>query len=219
MPCIWVRRWAGAVLVLALGGLATTAPARAQPPAASRYASPSAVEAASRAAWEAGDRSTARRLFAIAAAYTELGRPYRYGGDGRRSVGIDCSSLVRYAYARAGLALPRTAREQARVGWPVARSLASLEDGDLVFFALPGGGVSHVGIAMGGSLFIHATSSGHQVTVSSLREPRWQRLWVAARRVAAGESGPVAAAAPRAVASGSDAPLVTPVPSHPAPRE
>ena len=60
-------------------------------------------------------------------------------GDG----GWDCSGLVQWAMAQAGVTLPRTSYDQFGVGTPVDR--ASIQAGDLVFFNADGPGASHVG--------------------------------------------------------------------------
>jgi cell wall-associated NlpC family hydrolase len=99
-----------------------------------------------------------------------VGRPYRYGGATPR--GFDCSGLVHYAHLRAGLVVPRTTRSQ----WRHARRVppGTLAPGDLLFFDLEGGKVSHVGIYVGGGRFIHAPSAGRTVTEASLRLPYWR---------------------------------------------
>ncbi|MGI8548638.1 MAG: C40 family peptidase [Gemmatimonadaceae bacterium] len=126
---------------------------------------------------------------AVAQAYRQRGRPYQYGGDGKSAAAVDCSAFVQWAFGRAGVRLPRTSREQSQVGLSVIRSVNALTDGDLLFFGNHGG-VSHVGIYIGGGSFIHSSSSLGGVSVSSLREPRWDRLWLSARRVANGEDNP-----------------------------
>ena len=80
---------------------------------------------------------------AVAAARTKLGAPYALGGVGPTS--WDCSGLTQWAFAQAGVTLPRTSFEQASAGVHVDR--AAVQAGDLVFFDANGPGASHVGIA------------------------------------------------------------------------
>jgi cell wall-associated NlpC family hydrolase len=89
-----------------------------------------------------------------------VGAPYRYGGASPR--GFDCSGLVVYSYASAGIAgLPRSAAGLERASRPVP--LAELEPGDLLFFELSGGKTSHVAMVVGDGAFVHAPSGGKRV--------------------------------------------------------
>ena len=97
---------------------------------------------------------------AVAVARRELGVPYVWGGESPS--GFDCSGLVQYVYARLGVELPRVAADQFGAGRHVSRS--ELEPGDLVFFDHLG----HVGIYIGGGMFIHAPHTGTVVQISSL---------------------------------------------------
>src|SRR5687768_3847598 len=74
------------------------------------------------------------------------GSPYRNGGADPG--GFDCSGFVRYVFDRHGVAVPRSVGEQYRAGRPVGPD--AVQPGDLVFFDTGGGGVSHVGIVIGG---------------------------------------------------------------------
>ncbi|HET9122622.1 MAG TPA: C40 family peptidase [Acidiferrobacteraceae bacterium] len=108
------------------------------------------------------------------------GRPYRYGGE-HPATGFDCSGLVHYSYARAGLNLPRTARALSHLGRPVSRY--HLLAGDLVFFYEHGLPYGHVGVYVGRGRFVHAPAPGQRVTDSSLENPYWGRHWAGARRL------------------------------------
>ncbi len=119
------------------------------------------------------------RTAVVEAATGAIGAPYRYGGEGPR--GFDCSGLVRYSYRAAGIHVPRTARRQLAAARPVAAS--RLRPGDLVFFRLAAGKVSHVGIFIGEGRFVHAPKSGRRVTVSRLDNPYWRRHLLAGARV------------------------------------
>jgi cell wall-associated NlpC family hydrolase len=107
-----------------------------------------------------------------------LGTPYRYGGTTRR--GIDCSALVKTAFAQCGYNLPRTAAQQAKVGAAVAP--AQLKAGDRLYFSASGSRIDHTGLYMGDGLFVHASGSGRQVMVSNLFTPRNWNIFVGARR-------------------------------------
>lgn len=114
----------------------------------------------------------------VSAARDTLGTPYRYGGDDPS--GFDCSGLVRYAHARAGLRVPRTVERQQAAATPVAAN--ALRPGDLLFFRLDGWKPSHVGIYVGGGRFIHAPSSGGRVRYDHLQERFWTRHFDSAGR-------------------------------------
>lgn len=108
-----------------------------------------------------------------------VGKPYVYGGNSPS--GFDCSGLVHYSYARAGVNVPRTTRSQINAGKAVPTH--SLRPGDLVFFDQEGRKFSHVGIYIGQGRFVHAPSSGKRVRVDRLDMRYWQKHFVAARRI------------------------------------
>jgi cell wall-associated NlpC family hydrolase len=114
----------------------------------------------------------------IDTATSVIGQPYRFGGSSPG--GFDCSGLVAYAAANAGIRVPRTAAEQMEFGEPVAR--AELLPGDLLFMHLSGKEL-HVAIALDRQLFVHAPSSGGRVRVDSLLAPPYAKGFIAARRV------------------------------------
>lgn len=114
----------------------------------------------------------------IGTARAMLGQPYRWGGAAPG--GFDCSGLVSFAAESAGVALPRTAREQLRAGMRVERP--ELAPGDLVFMRLARKQL-HVGIAIGGGRFIHAPAAGGQVRIDSLAAEPYSGGFIGARRV------------------------------------
>lgn len=112
-----------------------------------------------------------------------LGVPYVWGGETPK--GFDCSGFTKYVFAKNGIELPRTSRQQVQVGEQVATSLASLRTGDLLFFAENYSRVDHVAIYVGEGRIIHATSSGREVRYDDLRSQRgawFMEHMVAARR-------------------------------------
>jgi cell wall-associated NlpC family hydrolase len=112
-----------------------------------------------------------------------MGSPYRWGGSDTN--GFDCSGLIRYAYARHGVRLPRVSSDQLREGRAVALEVDSLLPGDILGFAgEPGGKATHVGLYVGGGQFLHSSPRG--VRLSSLGNPYWRRHFTAARRIVTG---------------------------------
>lgn len=111
-------------------------------------------------------------------AAAQIGRRYASGGETPRQ-GFDCSGLTSYVFAKSGLELPRSSREQFRHGQPVKRE--ELKKGDLVFFGKKG--VNHVGVYLEDGKFIHAASTAGSVKVGSLDDPVWDKLYAGARRI------------------------------------
>ena len=74
---------------------------------------------------------TAGQMTVVAAAESQLGVPYVFGGASP-SQGFDCSGLVQWAWRQAGVSIPRTTEVQ----WPALThvSLSALEPGDLLFY-------------------------------------------------------------------------------------
>jgi cell wall-associated NlpC family hydrolase len=112
------------------------------------------------------------------AADSWLGTPYRYGGRTRE--GIDCSALACRLLQEVGVSLPRTVRDQRRIGHEV--DLRRPEPGDLLFFRLGSGGVNQVGVALGDGRFAHASRS-RGVVVEELETAYYARRLTEARRV------------------------------------
>jgi cell wall-associated NlpC family hydrolase len=108
-----------------------------------------------------------------------LGAPYRFGGSTVR--GIDCSGFVAKIYQFFDVNLPRTAREQSRVGMNVDRD--NLDVGDLVFFNTRRA-FGHVGIYIGNNQFIHAAAGKkREVSISNLDEPYYNKRFIKAVRL------------------------------------
>ena len=106
------------------------------------------------------------------------GKPYRPGGNSPR--GFDCSGLVQYSYARVNMRLPRNTEGL----WSSSRAVPKTEirPGDLLFFHQEGKRNSHVGIYVGNNRFVHAPSSGKQVSTASLGDRYWNQHFAGARR-------------------------------------
>jgi cell wall-associated NlpC family hydrolase len=104
---------------------------------------------------------------AIETALAQVGDEYDYGSAGPDQ--FDCSGLTSYAYAAAGMALPRTSGSQAGLGRQVDRG--DLQPGDLVFFYRP---ISHVGLYIGNGMMVHARTSGKPVAVTTVDQPHFR---------------------------------------------
>jgi hypothetical protein len=106
--------------------------------------------------------------------------PYRFGGNTPDS-GFDCSGLIVYVYREAaGLALPRTVAQLARVGVHVP--LSAVRSGDLVLFDTRGR-YSHAGIYVGDGRFVHAPSTGGTVRLDGVAARYWRPRFSGVRRV------------------------------------
>ncbi|MEU6085926.1 NlpC/P60 family protein [Streptomyces sp. NPDC047085] len=128
------------------------------------------LPAAERAAYDRASRSgradlpglsgatapDARTAAALAAARSALGRPYVWGASGPS--GFDCSGLMQWSYAHAGIHLPRTSQEQRFAGRQVP--LSEARPGDLVVYRSD---ASHVGMYVGHGQVIHAPYPGAPV--------------------------------------------------------
>jgi peptidoglycan DL-endopeptidase CwlO len=100
----------------------------------------------------------------LRAAVSRVGMPYVWGAAGPTA--FDCSGLVQWSLAQAGVAMPRVAADQARTGpaVPVSR----LEPGDLLFYhtdPTAPGYISHVAIYLGQGLMIQAPEPGMDVQI------------------------------------------------------
>ena len=113
-----------------------------------------------------------------------MGMPYRWGDQGEQ--GFDCSGLIRYAFGKHGITLPRRSADQAREGAEVGRDLDALHAGDVLTFATSGNQITHVGLYLGNGRFIHSATSGVQISILSPDDPAgrwWFVRWVGARRI------------------------------------
>ncbi|WP_046505299.1 C40 family peptidase [Streptomyces odonnellii] len=104
---------------------------------------------------------------AFAAAQGKIGTPYVYGASGPSS--FDCSGLTSWAFAQAGVAIPRTSEAQANAGTRIGMS--QLQQGDLVIFY---GDLHHVGFYAGNGQVLHAPKPGASVRYESINNMPFQ---------------------------------------------
>ena len=112
---------------------------------------------------------------AAALAQQYLGVPYVWGGASPS--GFDCSGLVVYVYGQLGVSLPHYTGALWGSGAHVSRD--QLAPGDLVFFY----NLDHVGIYIGGGLFVHAPHTGDVVKISSLGDSWYSAAYDGAVRI------------------------------------
>ncbi|GGJ65119.1 C40 family peptidase [Streptomyces brasiliensis] len=105
---------------------------------------------------------------AFSAAQKAIGSPYVYGATGPSS--FDCSGLTSWAYAQAGVGIPRTSQAQAGAGTRIY-SQSDLRVGDLVLFY---GDLHHVGIYAGNGQVLHAPHTGATVRYESINNMPFQ---------------------------------------------
>ena len=127
--------------------------------------------------------TTKQAATAINAAKNMIGLPYSWGGgnasgaskgiccsprgrSGASITGFDCSGLTLYAYAKAGINLPRTAAQQYAASEPVKPG--KVRPGDLVFYGDSATNIHHVGIYIGGGWMIDAPRPGTKVRYSPM---------------------------------------------------
>jgi peptidoglycan DL-endopeptidase CwlO len=102
---------------------------------------------------------------AVAAAESQLGVPYVWGGE-TPGVGFDCSGLTQWAWAQAGVSLPRTAADQYDAITHI--SLDDLEPGDLLFWNDGTSSIQHVAMYVGGGEVIQAPETGETVSYAGI---------------------------------------------------
>lgn len=123
---------------------------------------------------------TTIRSDVVSYAKTFLGVPYVSGGSTPN--GFDCSGFTQYVFRHFGKSISRTTTGQAKNGTYVERD--NLKLGDIILFQNGGQtGIGHVGIYVGSGSFIHASSPGDVVKITSLSMEYYSKRYVTARRI------------------------------------
>jgi len=116
-----------------------------------------------------------------------LGRPYVWGATGPNK--FDCSGFTQKVFSKVGIRIPRNSRAQAKVGKYI--DFHNLKRGDMVFFETNKkrpGYITHVGIYLSEGKFIHASSGGKRVMISSLiKSNYYKHHFVLGRRIILGD--------------------------------
>jgi cell wall-associated NlpC family hydrolase len=113
----------------------------------------------------------------VKSALSLVGTPYRWGGSSPRR-GFDCCGFVMYVYSLNRISLPRTSGSQFLNGKYI--EMKDAKKGDLLFFNIPRGRISHVGIYIGDGKFVHAPVPGRRVRVERINEIYWQKYFFGA---------------------------------------
>lgn len=128
----------------------------------------------SRADNASSEKELRERLIVTAKKY--IGTIYRYGGMGNK--GFDCSGFVQFVYREIGINLPRSTPDQYEGGTKI--DMSEIKPGDLLFWRIYGRRVSHVGIYLGNSQFIHSPSFGKRVSITTMELPYWKMKFAGA---------------------------------------
>jgi cell wall-associated NlpC family hydrolase len=167
--------------------LAQAAPAVVPPPTRDVVPPPSGNQT------RAGHGNATAAQTAIDAAMAHRGMPYAWGGGGSAGpgpgqkpdlgvIGFDCSGLTQYAYAQAGISIPRNSRAQYSALPKVSSN--DLRPGDLVFWANDPSDpqtIHHVALYLGNGRVVQAPESGDVVKESGM----WWRGYAGAVRPSA----------------------------------
>lgn len=107
----------------------------------------------------------------------------RYLWAGVSAYGFDCSGFTYTIYRAHGIDIPRDSGPQATTGTSV--SAERLQQGDLLFFAKPGGvgSVHHVGMYIGGGRMIHAPNASESVSIVDWKTWDTNKEFSGARRI------------------------------------
>ena len=113
------------------------------------------------ASWAAKHAPNVQAGIAVEAALSRQGLPYVWAAIGPDS--FDCSGLMLWAWAQAGVEIPRNSAAQANALPRIP--LDQLQPGDLVTFYSP---VTHVGMYVGDGRVLHASMPGVPIKVVPL---------------------------------------------------
>lgn len=108
---------------------------------------------------------------------------YRYVYGGASPSGFDCSGFTSYVYKQFGYKLNRSASDQLDNGTPV--SMSELQPGDIVIFKKGNSSkrATHVGLYIGNSQFVHASTSKVGVIISKMSDAYYTTGFVGGRRI------------------------------------
>lgn len=113
--------------------------------------------------------------------YDWLGTKYKYAGNSKK--GIDCSGFVSEMYRDVYcIQLSGGSKDIFPLVTPVERT--DLQEGDILFFKIKKGQISHVGVYLGNNKFAHASVKAG-VIISDLDEDYYKRYFYKGGRLPA----------------------------------
>ena len=130
-------------------------------------------EAAELRIWAESIDIEPQRLIRFARSF--MGTPYLWGGTSTK--GVDCSGYAKLIYYYGGVIMTRDASAQFKYGEEVSieKPLESLAPGDLLYFGSARDGkknITHTGMYIGDTEFIHATAGPGMVIINSFDSTR-----------------------------------------------
>jgi cell wall-associated NlpC family hydrolase len=108
-------------------------------------------------------------------ARSQVGLKYKLGAKAPGKA-FDCSGLVQWLLSKFEVQVPRTSREQAKQGIPVAKDPSQLLPGDLLYFGR-GKAVTHIGIYVGDGKYVQAANRRQGVVETPLPTGRAASTW------------------------------------------
>ena len=117
----------------------------------------------------------------LATAYSQMGKPYRYGGTSPKT-GFDCAGYIQWVFGQHGIKTPRTSRSLLKAGVSVSKE--DIRPGDiLIYYRNRARRATHAGIYTGNGKFIHSPRTGDRIKESAAFDRYHQALFIQARRV------------------------------------
>ncbi len=117
----------------------------------------------------------------LATAFTQIGRPYKYGGTSPKT-GFDCAGFVQWVFSQHNIEVPRTTKGLITFGKQVKKE--DLRPGDLVFYwRNRSRSLRHVGIYTGNGLFLHSPQTGDVVKETEAFDSYRRSRFICARRI------------------------------------
>lgn len=111
--------------------------------------------------------------------YDWIGTKYKYSGDSKK--GVDCSGFVNMMYTNTYcIPLNGGSRDIWQTMKPVEKH--ELKEGDVLFFKIKKGQISHVGIYLGNDKFAHSSVKAG-VIISDLNEAYYKKYFYKGGRV------------------------------------